>query len=59
MDSVARPYRSVLYIPGSKERALEKAKGLAVDAIIFDLEDAVAVEENGCIAHNRNSEAQG
>lgn len=45
MDIVARPYRSVLYIPGSKERALEKAKGLAVDAIIFDLEDAVAVEE--------------
>jgi len=45
MDIVARPYRSVLYIPGSKERALEKAKGLPVDAIIFDLEDAVAVEE--------------
>ncbi len=42
---VARPYRSVLYIPGSKERALEKATGLACDAIIFDLEDAVAVEE--------------
>jgi (3S)-malyl-CoA thioesterase len=41
----ARPTRSVLYIPGSKERALEKAKGLAADAIIFDLEDAVAVEE--------------
>ncbi len=41
----ARPYRSVLYIPGSKERALEKAKTLPVDAIIFDLEDAVAVEE--------------
>ncbi|MFT3689876.1 HpcH/HpaI aldolase/citrate lyase family protein [Paenirhodobacter sp.] len=40
-----RPYRSVLYIPGSKERALEKATGLACDAIIFDLEDAVAVEE--------------
>lgn len=37
-----RPYRSVLYIPGSKERALEKARGLAADAIIFDLEDAVA-----------------
>ncbi|MDA5095161.1 CoA ester lyase [Aliiroseovarius sp. KMU-50] len=37
-----RPYRSVLYIPGSKERALEKARGLACDAIIFDLEDAVA-----------------
>ncbi|MCT8161268.1 HpcH/HpaI aldolase/citrate lyase family protein [Pseudoruegeria sp. SHC-113] len=45
MEQLARPYRSVLYIPGSKERALEKAKGLAVDAIIFDLEDAVAVEE--------------
>lgn len=40
-----RPFRSVLYIPGSKERALEKAQGLAADAIIFDLEDAVAAEE--------------
>ena len=37
-----RPYRSVLYIPGSKERALEKARALPADAIIFDLEDAVA-----------------
>lgn len=45
MDNRARPYRSVLYIPGSKERALEKAKTLPVDAIIFDLEDAVAVDE--------------
>jgi len=41
----ARPFRSVLYIPGSKERALDKARGLAADAIIFDLEDAVAPEE--------------
>ncbi|WP_323786315.1 CoA ester lyase [Thalassovita sp.] len=41
MDMTARPYRSVLYIPGSKDRALDKARGLAVDAIIFDLEDAV------------------
>ncbi|GAB4388816.1 HpcH/HpaI aldolase/citrate lyase family protein [Albidovulum sp.] len=40
-----RPYRSVLYLPASRERALEKAAGLAADAIIFDLEDAVAVEE--------------
>jgi len=40
-----RPFRSVLYIPGSKERALEKARGLAADAIIFDLEDAVAPDE--------------
>ncbi|CUH65953.1 (3S)-malyl-CoA thioesterase [Thalassovita gelatinovora] len=41
MDMTARPYRSVLYIPGSKDRALEKARSLPVDAIIFDLEDAV------------------
>ncbi len=45
MDVRTRPYRSVLYIPGSKERALEKAKTLAVDAIIFDMEDAVAPDE--------------
>jgi (3S)-malyl-CoA thioesterase len=35
----------VLYIPGSKDRALDKAQGLAADAIIFDLEDAVAPTE--------------
>lgn len=45
MDPRARPYRSVLYIPGSKPRALEKAKTLPVDAVIFDLEDAVSVDE--------------
>ena len=45
MTQAARPFRSVLYIPGSKERALEKAMGLAADAIIFDLEDAVAPDE--------------
>ncbi len=45
MDSRTRPYRSVLYIPGSKPRALEKAKGLQTDAIIFDLEDAVSLDE--------------
>ncbi|QCO55933.1 CoA ester lyase [Pseudorhodobacter turbinis] len=43
--TTTRPYRSALYIPGSKERALEKAKTLAADAIIFDLEDAVAPDE--------------
>jgi len=42
---VLRPVRSVLYIPASKERALEKAQTLPVDAIIFDLEDAVAPDE--------------
>ena len=41
----SRPLRSVLYIPASKPRALDKARGLAVDAIIFDLEDAVSVDE--------------
>ena len=45
MIAAARPYRSVLYIPAARARAMEKAKGLATDAIIFDLEDAVAVEE--------------
>jgi len=40
-----RPFRSALYIPGSKERALDKARGLPVDAILFDLEDAVAPDE--------------
>ena len=45
MDQQARPFRSVLYIPGSKERALEKARSLPADAIIFDLEDAVLPEE--------------
>ncbi|MBO0767305.1 MAG: CoA ester lyase [Solirubrobacterales bacterium] len=34
--------RSVLYMPGANERALEKAKGLPADALILDLEDAVA-----------------
>ncbi len=36
------PLRSVLYMPSSNEKALEKAKTLPVDGIIFDLEDAVA-----------------
>lgn len=44
-NKVARPYRSVLYIPAARERALDKARELAADAIIFDLEDAVAPEE--------------
>ncbi len=37
-----RPRRSVLYMPGSNERALEKAKTIPADALILDLEDAVA-----------------
>lgn len=45
MPSISRPLRSVLYIPGSKPRALDKARGLPADAIIFDLEDAVIPDE--------------
>ncbi|RED14140.1 HpcH/HpaI aldolase/citrate lyase family protein [Pontivivens insulae] len=41
----SRPRRSVLYMPGSKQRALEKAATLPADALILDLEDAVAPAE--------------
>ncbi|PRY60236.1 citrate lyase subunit beta/citryl-CoA lyase [Knoellia remsis] len=50
------PRRSVLYMPSSNERALEKAKTLPVDALILDLEDAVgpdhkeAARESACAA---------
>ena len=36
------PHRSALYMPGSNERALEKAKSLPADLFIFDMEDAVS-----------------
>lgn len=39
-----RPRRSVLYMPGANARALEKARALPADALILDLEDAVAPE---------------
>jgi citrate lyase subunit beta/citryl-CoA lyase len=39
-----RPRRSALYMPGSNARALEKARSLPADVVIFDLEDAVAPE---------------
>ncbi len=42
---MTRPYRSALYIPGSRPRALDKARGLPVDVILFDLEDAVTPDE--------------
>lgn len=41
-DATLRPRRSVLYMPGANERALEKAKTLDVDALILDLEDSVS-----------------
>ena len=51
-----RPRRSVLYMPSSNERALEKAKSLAVDGLLLDREDAVApaakpgARDNACAA---------
>ena len=42
MRTAIHPRRSVLYMPGANARALEKAKTLAADCLIFDLEDAVA-----------------
>jgi citrate lyase subunit beta/citryl-CoA lyase len=44
MTIMIRPRRSVLYMPGSNARALEKARTLAADGIILDLEDSVAPE---------------
>jgi citrate lyase subunit beta / citryl-CoA lyase len=44
MSATSRPRRSVLFMPGSNPRALEKARTLPADGLIFDLEDAVAAE---------------
>ncbi len=44
MPATARPRRSVLYMPGANTRALEKGRGLPADALILDLEDAVAAD---------------
>ena len=44
MTRASRPFRSVLYVPGANARALEKARTVPADALIFDLEDAVAPE---------------
>lgn len=43
-ETDARPLRSVLYMPASNRRAIEKARGLDCDAVVLDLEDAVAPE---------------
>ena len=44
MNNRFRPRRSVLYMPGSNTRALEKGRSLPADALILDLEDAVAAD---------------
>ncbi|TWD17329.1 HpcH/HpaI aldolase/citrate lyase family protein [Marihabitans asiaticum] len=45
MSDPEQPRRSVLYLPASNPRALEKAKTLPVDTLVLDLEDAVAPED--------------
>ncbi len=47
-----RPRRSVLYVPCDRPRAMEKAETLACDAIIFDLEDAVAPDAKAAAREN-------
>jgi citrate lyase subunit beta / citryl-CoA lyase len=42
MADLTRPRRSVLFLPASNARAIEKARGLPCDVVVFDLEDAVA-----------------
>src|SRR5690348_16832848 len=42
--AMTRPRRSLLFMPGSNARALEKARNLAADCLILDLEDSVAPE---------------
>ncbi|MDJ1159693.1 CoA ester lyase [Chelatococcus sp. SYSU_G07232] len=49
--STIRPRRSVLYMPGSNARALEKARSLPADAVILDLEDAVAPDMKETARH--------
>lgn len=56
MTSTARPRRSVLYMPGSNARALEKGRGLPADALILDLEDAVAPDAKD-LARNQIADA--
>jgi len=50
-DPARRPRRSVLYMPAANERALQKAKTIPCDAIIFDLEDAVAPDAKPAARH--------
>lgn len=52
MASKVRPRRSVLYMPGANTRALEKARTLPADALIFDLEDAVAPDAKAAARAN-------
>ena len=44
---IRKPRRSVLYVPGSNDKALKKSSTLDVDALIYDLEDSVALSAKG------------
>lgn len=57
-DSSPRPRRSVLYMPAANERALEKAKQIPADALILDLEDAVAPDSKEQARANAVAAAQ-
>ncbi len=58
MSKSVRPRRSVLYMPGANTRALEKARSLPADALIFDLEDAVAPDAKEAARGNVVAAAQ-
>ena len=58
MSQSVRPRRSVLYMPGANTRALEKARTLPADALIFDLEDAVAPDAKEAARTNVVAAAQ-
>ncbi|TAJ85839.1 CoA ester lyase [Reyranella sp.] len=58
MSTTVRPRRSVLYMPGANTRALEKARTLPADALIFDLEDAVAPDAKEAARANVVAAAQ-
>jgi citrate lyase subunit beta / citryl-CoA lyase len=58
MTDELRPRRSALYMPGANDKALEKAKGLPTDAIIFDTEDSVAPDMKG-VARDKVAAAVG
>lgn len=58
MSKSVRPRRSVLYMPGANTRALDKARTLPADALIFDLEDAVAPDAKEAARANVVAAAQ-
>ena len=59
MSKTQRPRRSALFMPASNARALEKAKGLAADVIVMDLEDAVAPDRKDIAREQAITAVQG